>query len=457
MAPPLGALAKGERIFCNWDEDAVTMAVEACRDALEGVHRPDVQTLMLVSTRLPYADLQNATLVGSALRLAEGVRTADLGHSQRASTSSLRLALESRNGHALVVAADRPVARPGSVQELLFGAGAAALRLGTTNVVARLRGAASSSVFFVDHFRSTDKKYDYQWEERWIREEGYLKLIPPVVKQALTNAEIGIADCQYLVLGTAAKGMADAVAKKMGFTGNVVSGLQPDGGYAGTAQSLLLLADTLANASAGDRIVLLGFGQGCDALVLEATEALPALNARKRGARSLVGKPISTDAYMRFLSFEGGVDLEWGMRAETVTKTSLTEQYRSSANTAGFVAGRCNKCGTVQFPMLEYCVSPKCAAPAGAFVPESLSELRGKLVTHTADWLSYYPAPPLYVGFVQFDNGARVQMEMADVDSHGIEVGKPVRMVYRIKERDVARGYDRYFWKATPLALQEEN
>ena len=34
--PALKGQAKGERAFCNWDEDAVTMAVEAARDALAG-------------------------------------------------------------------------------------------------------------------------------------------------------------------------------------------------------------------------------------------------------------------------------------------------------------------------------------------------------------------------------------------------------------------------------------
>ncbi|HEV3397019.1 MAG TPA: 3-hydroxy-3-methylglutaryl CoA synthase, partial [Xanthobacteraceae bacterium] len=32
--PALKSQAKGERAICNWDEDAVTMAVEAARDAL---------------------------------------------------------------------------------------------------------------------------------------------------------------------------------------------------------------------------------------------------------------------------------------------------------------------------------------------------------------------------------------------------------------------------------------
>ena len=81
-----------------------------------------------------------------------------------------------------------------------------------------------------------------------------------------------------------------------------------------------------------------------------------------------------------------------------------------------------------------------------------LADAPAKVLTSTADWLSYHPAPPLYVGFVQFDNGARLLMEMVDVGPAGIEAGEPLRMVLRIKEKDRQRGYNRYFWKATPVA-----
>jgi uncharacterized OB-fold protein len=47
----------------------------------------------------------------------------------------------------------------------------------------------------------------------------------------------------------------------------------------------------------------------------------------------------------------------------------------------------------------------------------------------------FYPAPPLYVGLVQFDNGARVLMEMVDVDPANFDVGTPLRMVYPSRRR----------------------
>jgi len=63
FAPGLGGLAKGERAAANWDEDAVTMAVEAARDCLTGLDRAEVQGLTLASTTLPFADRLNAGIV----------------------------------------------------------------------------------------------------------------------------------------------------------------------------------------------------------------------------------------------------------------------------------------------------------------------------------------------------------------------------------------------------------
>ena len=53
---------------------------------------------------------------------------------------------------------------------------------------------------------------------------------------------------------------------------------------------------------------------------------------------------------------------------------------------------------------------------------------------------------------MQFDNGSRLLMEMGDIGPKGIERGDKLLMGYRIKERDRARGYNRYFWKTTPIA-----
>src|SRR5262245_63200258 len=87
--PALKGLAKGERTMCNWDEDSVTMAVEAARDCLTGQDRGTVASLLFASTSLPFEDRLNAGIVTEALNLKANVAAQDLTASQRAATAGL--------------------------------------------------------------------------------------------------------------------------------------------------------------------------------------------------------------------------------------------------------------------------------------------------------------------------------------------------------------------------------
>ena len=446
MAPSLRNLAKGSRAFCNWDEDTVTMAVEAARDALGGRDRKALSALTFASTRPPYADLQPSAIVAGALDLPAQVRTLDAGFGQRAGTSGLLAALGTGEP-TLFIASDAPKGKAASTQEMIYGAGAAAFVLGSENVAARLMGTGSVAANFVSHFRTVGEDFEYHWEERWVRDEGYAKLVPQAVNAALAQAGLEMSAIQHFAMPSQLRGIGAAMAKQLGFTGTVVDGLDDGCGYAGSAHALLMLARALESAEPGERILVVGFGQGADALIFEVTDAI----ARARPARGVAGalaSGIMTDAYLRMLSFDGGIDVEWGMRSEKNAKTALTEQYRSSGQIEAFKAGSCGECGTVQFPQLQYCVN--CHAPASGFSQVSLVDAPAKVMTLTSDWLSYYPSPPLFGGFVQFDNGARLQMEMVDMPAEGVELGTPLAMVFRIKEQDRVRGYSRYFWKAVP-------
>ena len=167
--PGLKALGKGERSFCSHDEDVITMAVAAGRASIAG--KTDVDSLTLASTTLPFADRQNATFVGEALGLNEDLHTADVCGSQRAGTSALLQALQrSSDSSSLVIAAERRFSKPGSVQELTSGDGAASLLLGSDNILARLLGSHTVSRDLVDHYRSAGSRVDYTLEERWIRD-----------------------------------------------------------------------------------------------------------------------------------------------------------------------------------------------------------------------------------------------------------------------------------------------
>src|SRR5262249_35094643 len=158
-----------------------TMGVEAARDCLTGQDRNAIGALLFASTSFPFEDRLNAGILTEALNLKPSVAAQDLTASQRAATSGLITALPIAPrgaGPVLVVAAEKRRTKSASPLELQTGDGAAAVLIGTGPVVAKLIASATRTVDFVDHFRGEGSEFDYTWEERWIRDEGYNKIVP---------------------------------------------------------------------------------------------------------------------------------------------------------------------------------------------------------------------------------------------------------------------------------------
>lgn len=452
--PGLKGLAKGERAASSWDEDPITMAVEAARDCLGERDRADIARVILASTTLPNADRLNAGIVKEALNLDDTVGAADAAGSLRAGTSALMGALEAAagaDGPILCLAAERRKAAPASESEMLQGDAASALLVGRGRVVARYLGGASITADFVDHFRESGRDFDYFWETRWIRDEGYTKLVVAALKRGLAKVGLAAERVDHLVLPFVERGVSDGLAKKAGIRAEAVAdSLVATVGSAGAAHPGLLLAHRLESAKPGDIVVVAGFGQGCDVLVFEATDAITDRSATA-GVSASIARRKEESNYLKFLFFRDLVGLDTGARAEFDQKSSLTALYRSRKAVLGLVGGRCTKTGTVQFPKTDVSVNPNDHA-IGTQEDYPFAERRARVLTYTADSLTYTPDPPQYYGMIEFEGGGRMMAEIVDCDAADVTVGAPLRMVFRIKARDAARGFTKYFWKAVPAA-----
>ena len=141
FAAGLRGLAKGERSMANWDEDSMTMAVEASRDCLTSHDAADVRNIYFASTTHPFEDRQNAA---SSARRSTSSRT----FWPRRQRLPARRHLGADRGPqclgtaapTLVAAAEQRLTKVASPQELHYGDGAAALLCGTENVIAKLVG-----------------------------------------------------------------------------------------------------------------------------------------------------------------------------------------------------------------------------------------------------------------------------------------------------------------------------
>ena len=448
--PSLKGLARGERTMCSWDEDSITMGVEAARDVTSLPE--EVEAVILASTTLPFAVRQNAGVIAEALNFPEDVRTMDVGGSLRAATTSLLAALDTtsaQGGDVLLIGSDNRRARAGSHMEMISGDGAAAFILGQDGLGVRFLGSATINDDFIDHFRASGDKYDYAWEDRWIRQEGWLKTVPKAINMALQKVGLAGSDIDHLIVPCQYGRVPGSIAKSCGIQeSSVVDTMIDTIGICGTAHPLLMLAYTLAKSASGQKLVLSGFGQGCDALVFEVTEAI-SHSQPNRGIKGWLNRKVEERNYDKFLTFSGTIDREFGKRAELDRPPALTAQYRNKEGVTGFKGGQCSQCGTIQYPKTTYCVNPNCGAK-NTQQPHAMSLTPARVKTFTADHLVFSMEPPAYFGLVEFEGGGRMMVEFADLDPETFDVGVQTRMHFRIKHIDENRGMRQYFWKASP-------
>ncbi|MEM9618967.1 MAG: 3-oxoacyl-[acyl-carrier-protein] synthase III C-terminal domain-containing protein [Pseudomonadota bacterium] len=448
--PSLKGLVKGARAFGAWDEDAITMAVAAARNTIKSAPKTEPTALCFASTTAPFLDRQNAGVVAAALDLSSRTHVFDVAGSQRAATSALIRFNETRSGAPLLAAADRRRAKSASTMEMLSGDAGAALLLGEGEPIAEIVGVSSIYADLVDHYRTAQSETDYVLEERWYRDEGVSKLATKAAGSVLKNANLTGSDIKHLIAPFSNSQLARTVAKQLEIaSGAIADSLFYSCGHAGAAHPILMLANVLAHAKPDEWILLTVFGQGCDTILLRTTQAIADAN-RTELRQTIQSNGQIEENYTRFLSSYGAIDIDWGLRAERDNRTAQTVAYNKSRDLYGFVGGLCYQCDTPQFPKSRRCVNPECNA-LDTQRDHRFADLNATVKSFTEDWLAFTREPPLIYGNVSFEGGGNVFMEMTGFRSGDIAIGAPVEMTFRIKDIDAARGFHRYFWKATPV------
>ena len=437
----LGMPKAGRRAVAVWDEDPVTMAVEAAR----GLADEQVTALRFASTSAYFTDRLQAGIVLDGLALPRTVRCADHANTRRAGTSALLDSLLA-DGRSVVVAADKRQTEAGSAAQLAYGDGAAAVLTGSEGG-ARLLGHAGLSHDLVDRYASRDHPAPYAYEERFVRDIAVQEIIVPAIRAALAAAGVAPADIAHAACAEPVSGCWRAAAKALGVTAaNHCDSVTEQAGDLGAAHALFGLALALAAAQPGEIVLLLGFGNGADVLVFRKDGEVAGAHA----VAALLAEGVLLASPTRFLNLTGSLSLDWGMRAEFEQKAQATVLERVGRDMAGFIGGR-DSTGSVQFPKSAFPVNPALSA-AEVLEDVRLADLPARIVSVTSDRLNFTPDPPFDFGLVQFDNGARVLMEMVDRPGDGFRVGDSVRMRFRIKSQNGRLGFRTYFWKAAPQA-----
>ncbi|MFC1989012.1 hydroxymethylglutaryl-CoA synthase [Chloroflexota bacterium] len=402
---------RGEKAVANSDEDPISMSVAAAMDCLKGTDPKTVDALFMATTTAPYKERQNSTIAATALDIGREARNVDFASSLKAGTSAMLAAMDAINAGSvksvLVTAADIRLGGASGENELAFGDGSAALLLGKEKVAVEIEGSYTLSDDMADNWRAHDDTFVRSWEDRFAMEEGYLKIPAEAVaglmkKYKLTPKDFAKA-CFY---GPNAR-RHEALGKKMGFTQEQIQNpLLDTVGNTGTALPLMILVSALEEAKPGDRILLLSYGNGSDALVLRVTEEIEKIRDR-RGIKRHLDIKRTLDNYEKYLRWRGLVPLEPAARPPK-EPTSMSSLWREHISALPLYGVKCKKCGTPQMYLSPTSTRARICLECHTkdeFEPYRFADKRGKVVTFSHDYLALSNDSPNTITVVDFEGG----------------------------------------------------
>ena len=449
---PLAAIAGGEpgspeKAVAGWDEDSVTMAVAAAVDCLHGIDRRNVDAVFFASTSYPFQEKQGAAIIAKALDLRRDVQTADVGGSLRAGTNALRAAFDAVGAgsrrQVLMVVGDTRMAAPRTPMEVNLGDGAAAFLIGTEGVALAPVASHTISDEIIDVWRTEGDPFVHAWEDRFVVDHGYRDNVREVVEALFAKSGVTAKDLTRVVLyGPDARSHA-AMVRELGFAPTQVQDpLFGRVGNAGAAFTPLLLAAALAGAKAGDRLLVVSYGDGADAFLFEASAVAERLEGR-RGAAWHLGRRAELPSYDIYLRFRQLLRTEHDRRAGA--GLSATKHFRDRDADLSLLGQKCRRCGTAQYPFQRVCFT--CYAKDD-FDSVRLSDKVGAVRSFTFDYFAGSPSPPLVASVIDVE-GARLYLQMTDVHPKEVKLDLPVELTFRkIHE---AGGTPNYYWKCTPV------
>ena len=454
-----GFAMPGERAVAYYDEDSVSMAVEAALDCLTGVDPKKVDGLFFATTTSPYKEKQCSAFIAVPLDLRQDIRTADIGTSLRAGTTALALAYDTvRAGSAnsvLVAAADMRLGAPAGMTEQQLGDGASALLVGKENVIAEILGVFSISDELAGTWRSDEDKFVRSGEDRFVQDEGYSKFLPQAIQGVLKKCGLTVKDINKVAFDAPGDPRRHAkAAQQAGFEAAQVQdpfALFLNVGITGCAMAPMMLICALEEAKPGDKILLAGSGNGADAFVFQVTDAIKKLGER-RGIKKNVPSKVVMANYNDYLRWRELVPQEAARRPDR-QHMRMSANWRERKQLLALWGVKCKKCGTVQYDNGAATTGPiricaECQA-LDNFEDYKFGGRKAKVFSYTQDNLAAVIDPPASVVLIEFDGGGRAFFDLTDRDPLKVEVDMPVEMTFRKLQHD--RGLTNYFWKARPV------
>ena len=435
---------KGTRSAASYDEDAITLAVQAAR-RISPELRATASSLLFGTTSPVYLERSHASLVHAASGIPRSTAAADIS-GLRAGSSALSAALGQTNGIALITTGDLRGGLPGGSDESAGGDAGAAVAIGeatdTHPVLATVLHSLSLTSEYLDRWRVPGAVETRMWEERF--GENQATALGKEILAALLTAANDSTAVAALAVSNVHTRVPAAVSKTLQPAADRIHAPATQIGFCGASDVLVALAAWMETAAPGDRLALISIADGADAFLVEATPAI-ATWAPRRSVESQLERRGSIP-YGRYLSWRGILPVQPPNRPEPARMSAPAADRRSDWK-YGLVGSKDDASGAIHLPPAR--VSWEGGA-TDSMQPIAMADTLGTVVTYTVDRLVWSPSPPVIFAVVDFDGGGRVPIELTDCSPEDISVGTRVEMTFR--KINASDGISNYFWKARPLA-----
>ena len=304
-----------EKSVAGFDEDPITMGVEAASNALRNAsfEASAIDAVLFASTSPPYAEKQNASTIAAALGCKRNIASLDVTSSTKCGLSALLSGLDfvssGRGDACLVVASDSPSGNPVDSLDHQLGAAAAAAIVGRDQQMGTVEGTFSVTTESLgERFRRDGQNYVSTVDLGRYHETISEDAVTSCVKGLIGKLNRSPRDYDFFGLHGVEEPRAIELARRLGFEENKITPAMVSGkiGDVGSASPLLGLSRILESASVRQHMILCSYGSGgADAISVAAENEMKP--ARGLGFEDYLERKEYIDyaTYLKLRKFSG--------------------------------------------------------------------------------------------------------------------------------------------------------
>ena len=446
-------IVPGTKAVASADEDSITMGVEAGLDCITGIDPKTIDGLFFASTTQIYTEKDSASFIATVLDLRDNIITADFTDSLKAGTTAVCRAVDAIKANkdiksVLVIAADARKPEPGTMWEYGFADGAAALLIAEEDILPiSIEDYYSVAANMTGPWKRAEKDTFIRTFEVKMDAQFYIQSITKAMSEVLKKNNLNPGDIGGAAYYYNNPRLHGRIAKMMKFSGGVAqNSVFFQLGDLGTPMPFILLISALRRPKPDAKMILAGFGDGADAILLQLRDK----NLLKEINKDRMGVGAHQKSMITLTNYDWYIENKQLLEKDRYTrKSSAVILWRDTPSLYQMYGIKCKNCGTIQYPT-QWRSCYKCRAD-DQFERVKLS-LKGTIFTFTLDHLvggSYYDTPvPRCV--IDLDGGGRILLNMTEIEKpqENVKIGMRVELTFRRQHEGA--DFVNYYWSCRP-------